>query len=160
MDQTKPTDAADRQTTSHRFSAPDAKILVVDDLAVNIRFIKELLSPCGIKTYACLSGARAVEMVQRERYDLVLMDMMMPEMDGLETVSRIRALGSGGEADEYFRRLPIVLLSANEIEGHDETLARLGINECMLKPINVAKLFTVLEKLLLGDRRQEVQTSF
>jgi len=131
-----------------RFTAPEAKILVVDDLAINIRFIKKLMSPCGIKTYASLTGARAIEMVQRERYDLVFMDMMMPEMDGLETVSHIRALGEGGgsgDLAEYFRHLPIVLLSANEIKEPPE---RLGVSDCMVKPIIVAKLFNIIERLL------------
>jgi len=140
---------------SPRFTAQNVKVLVVDDLAINIRFIKELMNPCGIKTYACLSGARAVEMVQRERYDLVFMDMMMPEMDGLETVSRIRALGAGDRQDgdaEYFRQLPIVLFSANEITGQDETLARLGISDCMEKPVAVAKLFDILERLLPPEK--------
>jgi CheY-like chemotaxis protein len=133
------------------FAAPEARILVVDDLAINIRLIKELMSPCGVKTYASLSGARAVEMVRRERYDLVFMDMMMPEMDGLETVSRIRALGQGdgaGDIAEYFRRLPIVLLSASGFEGRDETLARLGVSDFIVKPIVAARLFGVLERLL------------
>ena len=134
--------------TYPRFTAPDAKSLVVDDFSINIRLIKELVGPYGIKTYASLSGARAVEMVQRERYDLVFMDVMMPEMDGLETVSRIRALGDG-DAAEYFRRLPIVLLSANKVEG---PLAELGVSGFMVKPIVVAGLFDILEKLLPSEK--------
>ncbi|MCL2192177.1 MAG: response regulator [Treponema sp.] len=135
--------------TIPKFTAPGAKILVVDDLAINIRFIKELMNPYGIKTYACLNGARAVEMVQKERYDLIFMDMMMPEMDGLETISHIRELGAG---DEYFRQLPIVLLSASEVEGQGKTLAQLGINYRMVKPIAAAKLFEVLERLLPSEK--------
>jgi len=141
-------------SVSPRFTAPSAKILAVDDLAANIRFLKELMSPCLVKTYASLSGARAIEMIQKERYDLVFMDILMPEIDGLETISRIRSLGAGRTDDEgaYFQRLPIVLLSANEIDERDEALARIGVSDCMVKPIVVAKLFDILERLLPAEK--------
>jgi len=143
-----------------RFAAPSAKILVVDDLAANIRFLKELMSPCGAKTYAALSGARAIEMMQKERYDIVFMDMMMPEMDGLETIARMRELGAGGidganasgMTAERFRQAPVVLVSASEIDAQDEAIAPLGVSGCLSKPIDAAKLFGILERLLPREK--------
>ena len=137
------------------FAAPSAKVLVVDDLAANIRLLKDLMGPCGVKTYVALNGTRAIEMMQKERYDIVFMDMMMPEMGGLETIARIRALGANDLADaesEYFREVPIVPVSANELDARDETFARFGVSNYMAKPIDVEKLFDILERLLPREK--------
>ncbi|MDR1471773.1 MAG: transporter substrate-binding domain-containing protein, partial [Synergistaceae bacterium] len=84
-----------------RFTAPRARILIVDDLVTNLHVASGLLSPYRLKADTCTSGAEAIELVQRQEYDMVLMDHMMPEMDGVEAVKRIRALGG-----ERFERLP------------------------------------------------------
>ena len=134
---------------SPRFTAPEAKVLIVDDVPTNVRVVKEVMSPCGVKVYVSLSGAKAVEMVQKGRYDLVFMDQMMPEMDGMEAVRRIRALGGG---DDYFSKLPIVLLTANEATETEETLDRQGINGWITKPVNPVEIFGLLEKLLPAEK--------
>jgi CheY-like chemotaxis protein len=131
------------------FTAPTAKVLVVDDLPTNIRLVKELLNLCGIKTYVSLSGAKAIEMIQKERYDLVFMDQEMPEMDGIKTIAAIRDMNGN---DNYFCDLPIVMLTANETLETDEELAQKGINGYLTKPLDTEKLFSTLEKLLPADK--------
>ena len=136
-----------------RFFAPDAKILVVDDLPANIRIVKELMSPCGVKTYASLSGEKAIELIQKDTFDLVFMDQMMPEMDGMETIARIRALAeNGGDKSGYYRTLPIVLFTANAVKETQEELGRMGINGCITKPIDPARLLGIIEKLLPPEK--------
>ena len=136
-----------------RFTAPEAKVLVVDDLPANIRIVKELMSPCGVKTFVSLSGEKAIELIQKDTFDLVFMDQMMPEMDGMETISRIRALAeNGGDKSGYYRTLPIVLLTANAVTETKEELDRLGINGYITKPINPARLFDTIEKLLPPEK--------
>ena len=130
-----------------RFTAPEAKILIVDDLPTNIRIIQKLLGLCEVKVYISLSGANAIEMVRKESYDLILMDQMMPEMDGMETITAIRALEGS-----HFQKLPIVLITANTITDTDETLLQQGINGYIAKPVSAVKLFAILEKLLPPEK--------
>ena len=75
------------------FTAPTAKILIVDDISTNLRVAKELMNPYNMNVHTCMSGEKAVEMVKNNRYDLVFMDHMMPGMDGIEATGKIRALG-------------------------------------------------------------------
>ena len=136
-----------------RFTAAETKILVVDDLPANIRIVKELMSPYGIKTYASLSGEKAIELIQKDFFDLVFMDQIMPEMDGMETTARIRALAeNGGSKSGYYRTLPIVLLTANAVSETEEELGRLGINGCILKPIDPERLFDIIAKLIPPEK--------
>jgi len=133
-----------------RFRAPEAKILVVDDLPTNIRLLKEMLNPCGMKMYVSLNGANAIALIQKERYDLVFMDYLMPEMDGIETIARIRALESG-DADQtaYFHTIPIILLTANTEQVSKEAIMQnKNINGYITKPIDIALLFETVENLL------------
>jgi CheY-like chemotaxis protein len=131
-----------------------AKILVVDDIPTNIRAVKEILGHFDAKVYISTSGAKAIEMIQKEHYDLVFMDQMMPDMDGMETIARIRALGSGdsglagGPSGGYFRELPIVMLTANTAMETDEALVQKGINGYLTKPVNTEQLSAALKKWL------------
>ena len=136
-----------------RYRAPEAKVLVIDDMPTNIRLIKELLAPCEVKLYIALSGAKAIAMVEKEYYDLIFMDHMMPEMDGLETSSRIRALKSeNSDLSRYYRTVPIILLTANLEPGTDESLSQYGINGCITKPIDLEKLYGTIERMLPPDK--------
>jgi len=139
----------DHSKLSPGFSAPEAKILVVDDLPTDIKITTEMIHPCGATVYVSLSGAQAVEMVQNERYDLVFMDQIMPEMDGIETVSRIRSLA---DDDGYFHNLPIVVLTASTLDGLKESFSSQGIDGFITKPVNQEKLFEIIKKLLPADK--------
>ena len=131
------------------FSAPEARILIVDDTPTEIRTTAEMINPCGAKVFISLGGAQAIEMVQNERYDLVFMDQVMPEVDGMETVSRIRALK---DDDGYFQNLPIVVLTASTLDGLEEYFAGQGIDGFITKPIMQEKILGVIEKLLPAEK--------
>ncbi|MDR1472621.1 MAG: response regulator [Synergistaceae bacterium] len=130
-----------------RFIAPMARILVVDDIATNLQVVSGLLSPYRVKIDTCMSGAEAVKLVAEHEYDMVLMDHMMPGMDGIETTKRIRELEGG-----RFARLPIVALTANAISGMREKFLKNGFDDYLAKPIEISKLNAVIEKWLPEEK--------
>ena len=134
------------------FTAPDAKILIVDDISTNLRVAKELMAPYNMYVHTCLSGSEALSLVKDNYYDLVFMDHMMPGMDGIEATSFIRALESG---DGYFQKLPIVALTANALSGQREMFLENGINDFLAKPIDIQKLNDILERWLPFEKRLE-----
>jgi CheY-like chemotaxis protein len=108
------------------------------------------MSPYNMNIHTCLSGSEAVELVKQNRYDIVFMDHMMPGMDGLEATDCIRGLGSGGE---YYRKLPIVALTANAVSGQREMFLEKGINDFLAKPIDIQKLDEILGKWLPKEKQ-------
>jgi len=125
--------------------APWAKVLVVDDNAVNLRVAAGLLKTYGIQADVALSGMRAVEMVQEKEYNLVFMDHMMPVMDGIDTAIAIRSLG------EKYAQLPIIALTANAVGGMKEMFMAEGLNDFLPKPMEASKLNAILRKWLPSD---------
>jgi len=138
----------DSERVAPIFKAPDAKVLVVDDVLINRTVAKELLSMYEIQVHTCESGEEAVEAVQREEYDLIFMDHMMPGMDGVETTAAIRSL-----EDERFQKLPIVALTANAISGVKEMFLENGFNDYLSKPINLLRLSEVLERWIPMEKK-------
>jgi signal transduction histidine kinase/CheY-like chemotaxis protein/HPt (histidine-containing phosphotransfer) domain-containing protein len=135
-----------------RITAPDARALIVDDIATNLRVAAELMSPYGLKIDTCLSGVRAIEMVKHNKYDIVFMDHMMPEMDGIAATAVIRAMG---EDDVYYRRLPVIMLTANAVSGQREMFLENGINDFLPKPIEVRHLNDILEKWIPKTKQKK-----
>jgi signal transduction histidine kinase/CheY-like chemotaxis protein/HPt (histidine-containing phosphotransfer) domain-containing protein len=133
------------------FTAPAARILIVDDISSNLRVAKELIAPYKTEVHTCLSGAEALELVQKNRYDLVFMDHMMPGMDGLEATAAIRALGS--DNDDYYRNLPVIALTANAVSGQQELFLQKGLNDFIAKPIEVKQLNAVLERWIPQSKK-------
>lgn len=122
---------------------PNAKVLIVDDSKTNITVVAGLLKPFGMKLVFAGGGYEAIEKIKTERFDLVLMDQMMPDMDGVETTVYIRQeLGISEE------RLPVVLLTANRIEDVRENMDNKGFNDYMEKPINLAILNSMIMKYI------------
>jgi signal transduction histidine kinase/DNA-binding NarL/FixJ family response regulator len=134
------------------FSAPEAKILIVDDISTNLLVARELMSPYGMQVHTCLSGAEAVELIKQDRYDAVFMDHMMPGMDGLEATALIRSMEDGSG---YFRKLPIIALTANAVAGQREMFLEKGIDDFLAKPIDIQKLNDILEKWLPAEKRTQ-----
>ncbi|MDR0325689.1 MAG: response regulator [Oscillospiraceae bacterium] len=126
--------------------APDAKVLVVDDNSFNLRVAQGLLRLHLIEPKMVASGADAIKIVQREDFDIIFMDHMMPEMDGVEAAAEIRKLG------EKYRRIPIVALTANAVQGAKEMFLSKGFNAFVSKPISMGELSTVLEKWLPEEK--------
>lgn len=123
--------------------APDAKVLIVDDNKVNLKVTAQLLSQYGIKCATADSGKKAIQMVRSAYYDLVFMDHMMPELDGVDTTKMIRSQG-----DAYSKGLPIIALTANAVSGAKEMFLESGLNDFISKPIQLPQLEKVLAKWL------------
>ena len=110
------------------------RVLVVDDVKVNQRLVSVMLSVMGVRIDLAANGREALQAVESLPYDLVLMDVQMPEMDGLEATRRIRAL------DGPAREVPIVAMTANAMIGDREKCLQAGMNDYISKPIDKAKL--------------------
>ena len=121
---------------------PWAKILLVDDNRVNLAVAKGLLKPYEMQVDAVLSGADALEKVKEKDYDIVFMDHMMPDMDGIDTTRAIRALGG------KYENLTIIALTANAIDAARELFAREGLQDFIAKPIDKRQLNAILDKWL------------
>jgi CheY-like chemotaxis protein/HPt (histidine-containing phosphotransfer) domain-containing protein len=157
---------------SVRFEAPGVYALVVDDVATNLNVAKGLLLLYGIQSKLCSSGMEAIEAIQKPvrpklfsasrngikahppklRYEFVLMDHMMPGLDGIETTARIRALGG---ADPYFKNVPIIALTANAVIGAKEMFLAKGFNDFLPKPVEMAQLNAVLEKWVPKEKQKK-----
>jgi len=136
-----------------QFTAPDAKVLVVDDIDTNLKVVSGLLAPYGMEVDLCGGGAEAIKMVKTKRYDIVFMDHRMPGMDGVEATARIRALG--GEYP-YLEALTIVALTANAVVGMKEIFLQNGFDDFMSKPIDTVILNSILEKWIPKEKQTGV----
>jgi CheY-like chemotaxis protein/HPt (histidine-containing phosphotransfer) domain-containing protein len=132
------------------FAAPGARVLVVDDIETNLRVAEGLLSPYRMTVKSCGSGVEALEAVCREDYDVVFMDHMMPEMDGVETTKCIRQLDGG-----RYKKLPIIALTANAVSGMREMFLNYGFNDFLSKPIDTVKLNTALEQWIPREKQDK-----
>jgi CheY-like chemotaxis protein len=139
---------ARKENRAAHFIAPDARILIVDDIATNLKVAEGLLAFYKMEIHSCMSGEQAIEMVQAHEYDLVLMDHMMPGMDGIEATARIRALPG-----ERFRSLTIIMLTANAIAGMREMFLSKGLDDYLAKPIEIAKLNELMDKWIPCDKK-------
>jgi len=120
------------------FTAPKAVVLVVDDIATNLKVMEGLLAPYKMNVDICFSGEKAIEMVQNKKYDIVFMDQMMPGIDGIEATKRIRALG--GE----YETITIIAQTANAVRGVKEMLISQGFSDFISKPVEISKLHAML----------------
>ena len=141
-----------KKKKSMKFTAPEAKVLLVDDLNTNLKVAEGLMRPYNMQISVCNSGLKAIEMIQSEHFDIVFMDHMMPEMDGIETTVRIRELG---RENAYLRDLPIIALTANAVSGTREMFLENSFNDFLPKPIDKAVLDSVLEKWLPKEKQLE-----
>ena len=122
------------------------KLLVVEDNDLNLEIASTLLKEAGFEVDTAENGKIAVEKVEAAsagRYDLILMDIQMPEMDGYEATRRIRALPDAKKA-----ALPIVAMTANAFEDDRKNALHAGMNGHIAKPLDIQKLFQVLSELL------------
>ena len=127
---------------------PYGKILVVDDVEANLYVAAGLMSPYKLNIKCVNSGFAAVDCVKNgEVFDLIFMDHMMPEMDGIETVKRIRGLGYTA---------PVAALTANAVSGQADMFLQNGFDDFISKPIDVRQLNVVLNKFVRDKQPQEV----
>ena len=125
------------------FCAPDARILVADDNAVNRKVLRNLLKETRIQITHADGGEACLRLVQENHYDLIFLDHMMPGMDGVETLHRIKSLPVCACRDT-----PIVVLTANAVSGAKENYLSAGFDDFLSKPIVPQKLESMIRKRL------------
>ncbi|MCL2036282.1 MAG: ATP-binding protein [Oscillospiraceae bacterium] len=144
-----------RHTT--QFIAPSSRVLVVDDIETNLMIAKGLLEPYKMQVDVVESGIKSIEMVQENDYDLVFMDHMMPEMDGIEAIHMIRAIVpdvKSGRPSNYYKELPIIALTANAVTGMREMFINNGFQDFLAKPIDLHLLDNTIERWISVDKRE------
>jgi CheY-like chemotaxis protein len=115
------------------------KILLVEDNQLNQELTKAILEEYGFETDIAHNGSIAIDMVLKNRYDLILMDILMPEMDGYEATRRIRANGS-------IKQIPIIAMSAHAISGIKNLVMEAGMNDYIGKPFHVPEMIETIMK--------------
>lgn len=127
----------------NKFIAPQAKVLVVDDNAMNLKVMARLLLPYKFKVVMASSGQEALEKLNTPDFDCVFLDHMMPEMDGVETLHKIRQ-----KPGLYYQSLPIIAFTANAIGGAREMFMSEGFNDFIAKPIELSVLERILRRYI------------
>jgi len=122
------------------FTAPSARILVVDDIELNLSIVEALLEPINMQVDLADSGENAIRMVSENEYDLIFMDYMMPYMDGIETTKNIRGIS------EKHKKVPIVAMSGDTSDETTENFKLAGIDDFAEKPVNIKQLKKILLK--------------
>lgn len=117
----------------------DKKILIVDDNKTNIKIASRIMQPYNFKIEEALSGKECLEKVSTNRYDLIFMDYMMPQMDGIETLNNLKAI-------DIFNT-PVIALTADAGEGSRQKFLNAGFDDYIAKPINKKLLNEVIEKI-------------
>lgn len=127
----------------HSFEAPEAKILAVDDIPVNLLVIANLLKETRIKIDTAGSGRECLDKCSQQKYDLILMDHMMPEMDGVQTFEKLH----GDKSSPNFET-PVIMLTANALAGMREQYMDVGFADYVSKPVRGAKLEEAIRRNL------------
>ncbi len=129
------------------FIAPAANILAVDDTEINLSVLQGLLKQTKVHLVCCTSGKKALEEIEKENFDIMLIDHRMPEMDGLELLKIIRS-----KADNKNSKSICIALTANVIEGAAENYIKAGFDDYMSKPVDGKKLEELLKKYIPKDK--------
>ena len=117
------------------FKAPDARLLVVDDVKANLIVMKGLLKETEVRVDVAESGKECIKLCQKNNYDIIFLDHMMPDMDGLDTLKVLKSEDFGLSSGTV-----IIALTANAIAGAREEYLELGFDGYLSKPINAVEL--------------------
>ena len=137
-----------RKTKISRSKIPFGKVLVVDDLDINLYVVQEMLSYYGLHVDTATSGDEAIMKITANSYDIVFMDHIMPIKDGLQTTQEIRRLGG------KYEKLPIIALTANTVSGTKEMFMANGFNGFVSKPVSIQGLDEILRELITSNLRE------
>ena len=132
-----------------RYIAPQARVLSVDDINTNLSVLEGLLSIYRMQVVSVNSGMAALDELTRAPYDLIFMDHMMPDMDGVETTKLIRALKNDIPHTE---KVPIIALSANALVGTQDMFLQNGFDDYLSKPIDIEKLHKIIQKWIPEEK--------
>lgn len=136
----------------NKFIAPQANVLIVDDNAMNLKVMARLLLPYRLKVSLAGSGQEALEKLNASNFDCVFLDHMMPEMDGVETLHKIRQ-----KPGLYYQSLPIIAFTANAIGGAREMFISEGFNDFIAKPIELSVLDRILRRYIPAQMQIPVE---
>ena len=128
------------------------KILVVEDMELNQFIARHIMESWGFEVSMADNGSQAIAMVQRNNYDMVLMDIQMPEMNGMEATRQIRMMNDPAKA-----HLPIIALTGNSLHADSEKYIAAGMNDYLSKPLSEPKLFQVIAANLKNDKINSIQ---
>ena len=142
IDETKTELSATAQKKAIRIPSRSLKILVAEDTAFNQKFIQRLLDRWNHKISLVGNGREALEVLKNESFDIVLMDVQMPQLNGLEATKAIRI-----DEQQSKNHIPIIAMTAHAIKGDRERCLEAGMDEYISKPIDSDKLFDAIEKL-------------
>lgn len=145
---------AEKQTTLP-FTAPDAKVLVVDDNEVNLQVADGLLKKFDINCTKAMSGYEALDLLKKQKFDIVFMDHQMPDMDGIETLEKIREAEAGRNDSE---KNIVIALSANAVNGAREMFLSKGFDDFISKPVQGKDFAACLLKWLKKDLIQIMES--
>ncbi len=137
----------DEKEVTVRFRAPFARIMVVDDNEINLRVAEGILKLYEVNAVLARSGKEAIELLKDQDTDIVFMDHMMPEMDGIEATQIIRRTGG-----EYARHLPIIALTANVVNDAKKMFLDNGFQDFLAKPVSFKAIDAVLRRWLPGTK--------
>ena len=143
----------DKQSIVHTmgFRAPEARVLIVDDVKINLKVMEGLMKGTDIKIDSVLSGPACMEMMGKYQYDIIFLDHMMPDMDGVETLGKIQKMENNLNPDT-----PIIMLTANAIAGAREEYIEMGFSDYLSKPVQSEKLDEMLQKYLPKEKIDRV----
>lgn len=125
------------------FTAPDARILVVDDSRINLRVFAGLLKKTKVQITCAENGAKCLDLVRQEKFDLIFLDHMMPEMDGIEVLNYMKKM-----QDNKCENVPVIMLTANATSGAKEDYIKQGFDDFLTKPIDAKALEEMIVRLL------------
>lgn len=138
---------AKKKTVDEYFDGSNYEILLVDDNLLNLKVAEKLLKPYNFKVTSVKSGLECLNYTKNKKYDLILLDHMMPEMDGIHTLYNLKKRARGFDT-------PVVVLTANAIEGSREMYLREGFCDYLSKPINQVELDRILREQLKIDESE------
>lgn len=118
--------------------------LIVEDNALNLKLMRDLLEASGIETLQTKDGSRALEMVREHRPDIVLMDIQLPDVSGLDVTRKLKA-------DPDLRAIPIIAVTALALRGDEERVLEAGCDAYISKPISVANFLQEVRRFLGED---------
>ncbi len=130
-----------------RFVAPDARILVVDDVEMNLKVFVNLLKQLNMQIDTATSGEKGIELACQNKYDIIFMDHMMPGMNGIETLEKLKETEQNKNADT-----PIIMLTANALSGMKEMYLEKGFHDYLSKPVDGNKLERRVKKYLPPEK--------